>query len=252
MGKIQTDLTAISRKLIEIQDEIREYFDWDMSEDVESATRMLSRVEKSDLESWKRQNRLATLSKLHDSLVIRRPEVVVLGAAVEPEEISIALKRPALFVSADGAAGAISELQPSQREMAWSRVVCSVSDADGGEGTLEAVRRAIPIILHAHGHNQEDWKKLLNFAESVQEPPELILTHQTMPEIPGMHNPGGFTDGDRAICFLMSLGLNRNQISLLGTRTDLVGRWSGNTSEPRKMKKLLWMERVLLLNGIEI
>ena len=29
----------------------------------------------------------------------------------------------------------------------------------------------------------------------------LVLTHQTDEAIPGMHNPGGFTDGDRAACF---------------------------------------------------
>ena len=59
-----------------------------------------------------------------------------------------------------------------------------------------------------------------------------------------MHNPGGFTDGDRAICFLVALGVPIDNISLLGTRTDIVGKWSGVTNPVEKMIKLQWMAKV--------
>ena len=65
-----------------------------------------------------------------------------------------------------------------------------VSDADGGQGTIEAVKRAVPIVLHAHGDNRDDWRNLVELAESQPHPPELILTHQTSMDIPGMFNPG--------------------------------------------------------------
>ena len=66
-----------------------------------------------------------------------------------------------------------------------------------------------------------------------------------------MHNPGGFTDGDRAVCFLVALGVEIGQISTIGTRTDLVGRWSGSTDDEAKMEKLVWMGRFLEACGMK-
>ena len=63
--------------------------------------------------------------------------------------------------------------------------------------------------------------------------------------IPGMHNPGGFTDGDRAACVVRSMGVPKEAITMLGTRTDVVGRWSGVTDAETKMEKLQWMDKVL-------
>ena len=54
-----------------------------------------------------------------------------------------------------------------------------------------------------------------------------------------MYNPGGFTDGDRAACFLTALGRKEN-VKLLGTRSDIVGRWSGDTEKSSKLQKLQW------------
>ena len=139
----------------------------------------------------------------------------------------------------------ISEIPDSLSEKAWSRVAFIVSDADGGEGTFEAVRRAIPFFLHAHGDNRRDWDSLLEFAEERANPPELILTHQTTEDITGMNNPGGFTDGDRAACVICSMGVPKEAITMLGTRIDVVGRWSGVTDPDTKMQKLQWMDKVL-------
>ena len=136
-------------------------------------------------------------------------------------------------------------LPSSTAERAWSRLICVVSDADGGEGTYEAVERSKPIFLHAHGDNRTDWVALLDYASQVATPPPLILTHQTNSPIEGMSNPGGFTDGDRAACIVRSIGVPLDSISMLGTRTDVVGRWSGITDEKAKLEKLKWMREVL-------
>jgi len=187
---------------------------------------------------------------LYRRLVIRGPSVAILGAAIEPEELIDTLESPTLLIIADGAAGVISEIPKSLSEKAWSRVACMVSDADGGEGTYKAARRSIPIVLHAHGDNRQDWLELIKESGSQNEPPELILTHQTSSRIPGMHNPGGFTDGDRAACFLASLGVKNHNIRLLGTNSHSVGRWSGETHEPTKLEKLKWMEQSLRILGL--
>ncbi|MEE2630290.1 MAG: hypothetical protein VX492_05530 [Candidatus Thermoplasmatota archaeon] len=248
-SSLPTDLSPTVDASLEMQSQFRDFFGWRESEDHDSARALLASVEDSAIPSWEGHNRLVALSKLYRRMVIRKTEIAVLGAAVEPEELIQVLVNPVLFVSADGATGVLSELPSSTSEKAWSRLACVVSDADGGSGTIEAVKRAIPIVLHAHGDNREDWEGLLEQAKSQAEPPDLILTHQTPRDIPGMHNPGGFTDGDRAVCFLLALGVERDRISLLGTRTDIVGRWSGNTDEERKMEKLTWMSRVLHMHG---
>jgi|TARA_B100000959_G_scaffold194873_1_gene203868 uncharacterized Rossmann fold enzyme len=235
-----------------MQSEVREFFGWKESDDHDSALRLISTVEDSGVQSWARHNRLVSLSKLYRRLIIRKASVAVMGAAIEPAEVLLALEEPVLFVSADGATGVFSELPSSKSEMAWSRLACVVSDADGGVGTLEAVRRSVPIVLHAHGHNEKDWFSLIEEARNQSDPPELILTHQTPISIPGMHNPGGFTDGDRAVSLLLSLGVRKDRMSLLGTSTELVGRWSGFTHEETKMEKLRWMARSLAIHGFEV
>ena len=229
---------------------MRAYFGWEESEDICSAEELLQRVEKSRLEKWSHLSRSAALDTLHRTLVTECPRIAVLGAAIEPEEVIENLNQSTIMVAADGASGVLSELPNQLSEIAWSRMACIVSDADGGEGTLQAVRRGIPIVLHAHGDNRDDWKALIELAESQPTPPDLILTHQTSKEIIGMHNPGGFTDGDRASCFLTALGVESRKIMILGTNSDKVGRWSGHTSERTKIEKLRWMEKSFVLQGL--
>jgi len=236
--------------LVDVQVDVREYFGWDESDDLESAQAMIHRVENSTFEKWARHNRAVSLSRIFRRLVLRKAGVAILGAAIEPEELVSILSEPTLLVVADGAAGVISEIPSSLSEKAWSRVAFIVSDADGGEGTIEAVRRTIPLFLHAHGDNRNDWNSLLDFAEEQANQPDLILTHQTQDNIPGMHNPGGFTDGDRAACILTAIGVSNKRIKMLGTRSDVVGRWSGKTEERTKMEKLQWMMRILRIQGM--
>ncbi|MBR79720.1 MAG: hypothetical protein CMA88_02925 [Euryarchaeota archaeon] len=245
-----TDLSPSQTALIEMQDDVRSHFGWEESDDLSSAHELLQRVEISSIETWARHNRAASLSRLYRRLVIREPNIAILGAAIEPSEVIRILESPTLIVAADGASGVLSELPQSLSELAWSRIACIVSDADGGHGTVTAVSRSVPIILHAHGDNREDWLSLVQKAESQTNPPDLVLTHQTSSKINGMHNPGGFTDGDRAACFLTALGVSLSSIRMLGTRADIVGRWSGSTDEPRKSEKLRWMERSLKIQGL--
>ena len=245
-----TVLEPYLHSLFGLQEDVRKHFGWDESDDLESARDMVHRVEDSLLEKWASHNRAGSLSRIYRRLVIRKANVAILGAAIEPEELVSILAEPTLIVAADGAAGVISEIPGSLSEKAWSRVAFIVSDADGGQGTIEAVRRSVPIFLHAHGDNRSDWASLLEFAEEQATPPDLILTHQTPGNIPGMHNPGGFTDGDRAACILTALGVSNNRIKMLGTRSDSVGRWSGSTQVELKMEKLQWMRRFLTIQGL--
>ena len=248
---VEIDLLPRDNQLVQIQEQVRNFFNWDVKFDIESAIQLLSTVENTRIDIWARAQRSVTVANLRRRLVLRESKIAVLGAAVEESEIISMLESPTLFVAADGAVGVLSSLPDSISERAWSRLVCVVSDADGGVGTIEAVKRSIPIILHAHGDNISSWRNLLEIAVNIPNPPRIVLTHQTSENIDGMYNPGGFTDGDRAICFLKALGVPNERILLLGTRTDIVGKWSGETNPEEKLIKLQWMAKVLDIIGIK-
>tara|TARA_B100000029_G_scaffold108828_2_gene100209 strand:- start:778 stop:1536 length:759 start_codon:yes stop_codon:yes gene_type:complete len=244
-----TDLSAVDERVLEIQDAVREHFGWGLDADIESARDLLAAVEASDVDEWARARRAQTVASLHRRLVLRESEVAILGAAITTEEVEEILAGNVRMIAADGSCGVLDTLPDSMAERAWSRLVCVVSDADGGDGTIAAVKRGIPIILHAHGDNTEAWGELLSLASARRTPPPIVLTHQTPAPIAGMHNPGGFTDGDRAVCFARALGIPRERIVLLGTRTDIIGDWSGATDPERKLVKLQWMAKVLQYLG---
>ena len=245
MKERPTDLTPINDALVPMQDEIRSHFEWSLEDDERSANELLAAVESTEIETWSRFQRSSTVAGIQRRMVLREQEVAILGAAIEVDELISILDEPTLLVAADGATGVLSLLPETTSERAWSRLAFLVSDADGGIGTLTAVKRGIPVFLHAHGDNSEDWRELLEIAALSPTPPPLILTHQTPGKIEGMHNPGGFTDGDRAACIVRSLGVPIERIRMLGTRTDIVGMWSGKTDQKQKIVKLGWMKKIL-------
>lgn len=245
-------LNPVDIRLLELQDKIRDFFNWKLVDDYLSANQLLATVEKTSVNLWTRQNRAITLGRIITELTLNKPKITVIGAAVEVDELSRSLEKPGKIVAADGAVGIFSNLPKNLNQVAWSRLSCIVSDGDGGMGTELAFDKKIPFILHSHGDNRKDWTNLIEKGTKMPTQPELVLTHQTPQVIEGMHNPGGFTDGDRALCFLLSLGVKKSQLEIIGTRTDLVGEWSGKTNPKTKLKKLKWMERVLQILDIKL
>ena len=202
-------------------------------------------VEQSGVEQWRRPNRCHKSGKYSEKTCSQRAKCCY-SWHNRQEELTSALESPTLFDCADGVKLEQYLLLPeTTAERAWSRLAFIVSDADGGEGTIEAVNRGKTVFLHAHGDNENDWRALLEIAKNAPSPPPLILTHQTTGEIAGMHNPGGFTDGDRVACIAMSLGIPIERITMLGTNTNKVGRWSGTTEKEKKLVKLQWMKTIL-------
>ncbi len=207
-------MQPVNQELVSIQDAVRESFGWSLESDFESAIKLLGAC----------QNPTSNLSL--------EGKVVVVGAAAPANYI------PTLpTIVADGAVGALAN---------YSNVVLIVSDGDGMPHLEHALNKGIPICLHAHGDNIEDWENVLSLIDENQ---EIILTHQTPNNIEGMYNPGGFTDGDRAVCIAFALGAE--EVELIGFSTNEVGPWSGVTDEKRKLIKLKWMNKVLRLLSLE-
>jgi len=208
-------MKPVNHDLILIQDKIRESFGWGLESDYESAKSLVSQCNNPT------------------PLLSFESKVTVVGAAAPP---GIVPDYPTIV--ADGAIGAISDL---------STVALIVTDGDGTPHLEKALNKGIPICLHAHGDNQDSWTRILSIIDESQ---EVLLTHQTPYEIDGMHNPGGFTDGDRAVCIAFALGAT--EVELVGFSIDDVGQWSGVTDEKRKLIKLKWMSKVLQILSMRV
>lgn len=208
-------MKAVDEELILIQDEIRESFGWGLDSDIKSAKLLVSKCNNSEPD------------------LKFEGKVTVVGAAAQP-----GIKTQFPTVVADGAIGAIADL---------SSVALIVTDGDGTPHIEKALNKGIPICLHAHGDNMESWSDILSTIDDEQ---EILLTHQTPMKIDGMHNPGGFTDGDRAVCIAFALGAS--EVELVGFSTDDVGQWSGVTDKKRKLIKLQWMNKVLDILSLRV
>ena len=193
-------MRPVDDRLVTIQDEIRTSFNWDISEDIESAQNLANSCGNPKPE-------------IHFSGI-----VTVVGANAPPNFIPT---NPTIV--ADGAIGAIND---------YSMVHLLVSDGDGFPYIQNAIDARIPICLHAHG----DYP--------------ILLTHQTPLTIENMSNPGGFTDGDRAVCIAFALGAD--SVELVGFSTKEVGPWSGVTDSKRKLIKLKWMSKVLQMLNLGV
>ena len=225
--------------LLQIQDEIRLAFGWSLERDVDVAKWLVDEVMKQGYPNWSFDGFDSNWFKVKSKLLSRREFVCIVGAAAEKNEVEEAIEKDCSLIIADGSAGVFSELDDPAE--GWNRTIEIVTDGDGCRGLDEATERDVPLIIHAHGDNRMALESLIS---KLRDYP-ISLTHQTPNEILGMRNPGGFTDGDRAACIAISMGVGLSRIDLLGTRSDMVGRYSGVTNPERKMKQLVWMKRML-------
>ena len=85
-----------------------------------------------------------------------------------------------------------------------------VTDFDGKiEDQIQAAKQGSILLIHVHGDNLET---VLNYLPQMEDG-NFVITTQTTP-LSGSSNFLGFTDGDRAVCFLKSM--LAKEIHLLG------------------------------------
>jgi uncharacterized Rossmann fold enzyme len=239
----------IEPNLISIQSEIRLEFGWSIDADRTSLERLVRLVEELQPTVWGASQRLHNLETVVNRLG-DADRIYVLGAAVEPDELRTVLGVGVQLICADGAVGVISELNQEEEGMAWDCLCCVITDADGGmERLVSAASRNVPLILHAHGDNLDQWTELVLALDAFEAAPPLSISHQTPESRLGCINWGGFTDGDRAACLAVGVRGGVADIELLGFSDASVGRWSGITDAPRKLRKLKWMSSILARLG---
>jgi len=234
--------------MVDIQEEVREYFSWEESSDRDSIN---SLIEYSSHPStpplWGKSGRQKVLTDIISQLNEDDRLIVIIGAAVEHPDLEPLLSSSPILIACDGAVGVLEEVSPES----WNLLAMVVSDADGLPYINKAAEMGITISLHAHGDNVEEWASLLNNWKDLPCPPSLFFTHQVRPNIDGAINPGGFTDGDRAVCMLLAFGVHIDRIKLVGFDSTIFGKWSGISNPKRKREKLLWMKKILDNIGVD-
>ncbi len=233
---------AVDQRLVDIQDEVRDVFGWALDEDRVAAKALVQRTSEfaAAVPSWSEDGRRASLGALRTTLSDAE-RVTVLGAAATEEEAFRAAQQEGVIIAADGSVGALKMR---------NRLACVVSDFDGGVHLHSAAEEGVPIVAHGHGDNVQRSALALSEWSQFDTPPSLILTHQTPTPCHGAHNFGGFTDGDRAVCFALAMGVNPQNIDLVGFSLNTVGKWSATTVPEQKLKKLTWMYRILKIVGL--
>lgn len=152
--------------------------------------------------------------------------VVVCGNAPNlDKELKELQERDAIFLAADGATAVLLEhnIVPD----------IVVTDLDGPfPAILKANGMGSVVVVHAHGDNLD---ALNRYAPMLQ---RIIGTVQCRP-LPGLHNFGGFTDGDR--CVFLAKELGAASIELAGFDFE------DESVTPRKKRKLEWAKKLIEL-----
>lgn len=229
--------------LLAIQSMVRDYFGWSYEADMTSANEMsqlMSSTHPYGVSTWSPENRVNSMNLLKKRLQSAE-KVVIVGASVDKSEVANLGAEDSVIIAADGSVGAV---------VGFANLTCVVTDFDG-HPHLDKVADSGPyFIAHAHGDNHQQWKMSMSKWSKLSAPPRIILTHQIAEQIVGMENFGGFTDGDRAVCLAIALGVKVKDITLIGFSTAKVGKWSGQTNPERKLEKLDWMLKVLEIIGL--
>lgn len=111
-----------------------------------------------------------------------------------------------------------------------------VTDLDGNiDPQIEASKKGAITLLHAHGNNID-----LIVKHAKKFTGKIVLTTQSQPDSI-LHNFGGFTDGDRAVC--LARHFDAKKIFLYGFDYDSPSK---NGSDPLiKSKKLFWARKII-------
>lgn len=113
------------------------------------------------------------------------------------------------------------------------------TDLDGDiEPQIRASSEGAYTFIHAHGDNGE---LVSRYAGLFKGP--VVLTTQSVPEYT-VFNYGGFTDGDRAVCFAAHFGAR--DIRFVGFDYDNPMPKEGSDPEVKR-RKLAWAKRIIIM-----
>jgi uncharacterized Rossmann fold enzyme len=192
--------------------DVRQQFGYSTEKDQEAANMLSKMIKKKALDIKVLQRKIA------------RRQVMVIGAgdSLIPNIRFIKKNRRFVKIVADGATGALIEnhIKPD----------IVVTDLDGDTSFLRKAERAGAIIVvHSHGDNVEELKKIVPTLRRV------IGSTQVMP-VDNVYNFGGFTDGDR--CVFLADEFGAEEIVLVGMEFgDRIGEHSKKVVKNVELKR---------------
>jgi uncharacterized Rossmann fold enzyme len=159
--------------------------------------------------------------------LVRGRECIVFGAGpsldIDLERLERAGFLGETIVAADGATSAVIKFCAPE---------IIVTDLDGNvDDQLDAWRRGSWIIVHAHGDNIAQVRKM------VPELKERVIGTTQVKPSGKLYNFGGFTDGDRAAFMAHELGASKIYLAGMDLGTK-IGKHSGDKDISRKLTKL--------------
>ena len=200
--------------------EIRGMFGYKESDDIASAKKLNSIIEKKFPSSNFKKK-------------IFGKTVFVIGAGPSLDSAVVVMKKyeNVTKIVADGAVQALIKHR--------IRPDILVTDLDGDIKSIKKIARTnIPIIVHAHGDNKEQLDIVNKFKNK---------TGTTQTEKFGrLENFGGFTDGDR--CVFLAENFKAEKIILFGMDFgNTIGRYSKHVIKDRslKLKKMVYGKKLL-------
>jgi 2-amino-4-hydroxy-6-hydroxymethyldihydropteridine diphosphokinase len=192
--------------------DIRQQFGYSTEKDQNAASILSNMLKKKSLE----------LKVLQRKIVGRHVMVIGAGDSLIQNIKFVKKNRKFVKIVADGATKALIEnhIRPD--------VV--VTDLDGDISFLrKAERVGAIIVVHSHGDNIEELKKIVPTLRHV------IGTTQVMP-VENVYNFGGFTDGDR--CVFLADEFGAEEIVLVGMEFgDRIGEHSKKSVENIQLKR---------------
>jgi uncharacterized Rossmann fold enzyme len=170
-----------------------------------------------------------------------RDDLALLEARCRGADVTVCGNAPCLARELDLVHGTVFAADAAA-EVLYSRGIrpdAVFTDLDGATDCFPAMNREGTImVVHAHGDNIP----LLHLWVPKFAGP-LVATTQARP-LPGVHNFGGFTDGDRAVFAADELGAA--SVTLLGFDLD------DRSVDPVKRGKLAWARTLLAMIGYDL
>jgi 2-amino-4-hydroxy-6-hydroxymethyldihydropteridine diphosphokinase len=169
--------------------------------------------------------------ELVEGLRLRGRTVHVLGAADRARQDAERMPNTGEVWAADGATSAAL--------LAGRTPTAIVTDLDGRvEDQVKAAHRGALVFVHAHGDNRPAIERWL-----AEFPPRQVAGTCQVEPVPPLLNPGGFTDGDRAV--FLALALGAGEVRLYGFDYERPGSFSGRKDLFTKPLKLAWARRLI-------
>jgi hypothetical protein len=175
------------------------------------------------------------------SSLLTRDDLPLLGELIRGRTVTVCGNGPNLVDELDRIRGTVIAADGAANRL-FARGIrpdAIVTDLDGATKAFIGMNRAgTVIVVHAHGDNMPLLRKWVH-----RFPGPLVGTTQSRP-FGGIHNFGGFSDGDRAVFLAHALGASEVVIAGFDLDDPSVG--------PVKRGKLLFARELLRLAGHDL